>query len=417
MFVFLLGQMPTSRSSSRSSSSISCGQQQPQQQQQQSQRPASMSMEPTVGLQSSSSSSMMMSMSMDPNDGRGDEIHPCPPGFHPMAHTPPPQQQQQQQLQQQQQQSLYHHQQQQPQRPHERPPPPPQQLQHQFQTQPRPPRKAPSRSGSTASLFAAPFASLSRRLGAKHKTKPMPLPTTTTTTTTVSTANSVGSSSRMSTPIEFPLHSSHAAVQHSGGVGGGSGSRSTTPASSTMYSTFPRIHSSSSSTSTPSTPSGRTPFINQLLGVGGGASRSSRHHRSGGGGVGTESIYSNSGCINGGGTVEGIYSGHSSIYGGVSHPQCPSPGPSYSSSSRLSSNGCGHPPMMMTEVLDEPVEEEVSHFQLFFCLFSFSFRRLVYLHILSRVKEEKGGWHDTYIRPSVCCTWTRRSLSLLLLLL
>ena len=38
-------------------------------------------------------------------------------------------------------------------------------------------------------------------------------------------------------------------------------------------------------------------------------------------------------------------------------PSCPSPGPSYSSSSRLSSTR--YPPMMMTEILDEPVEEEV----------------------------------------------------------
>ena len=292
--------MPTSRSSSRSSS-ISCGQQQ------QTQRPASMSMEPT--------SSIMSMPSLDPNDGRGDEIHPCPDGFHPMAHTPPPMQQQQQQ-------HHYHHQ---PQRPHERPPPPPQQ-QLQTQTQPRPARKLPSRSGSTASLFAAPFASLSRRLGAKHKTKPMP-----------NSAASVGSSSRMSTPVEFPVQPLSTASRSS----------TSTPASSTMYSTFPRHHSSSSSTSTPSTPSGRTPFINQLLGS------SSRHHHHNGRHV-AESIYSNNG-VNG----ESIYSGHSSIYGGV-HPQCPSPGASYSSSSRLSSNG--PPPMMMTEVLDEPVEEEVSHF-------------------------------------------------------
>lgn len=183
---------------------------------------------------------------IDPNDGRGDEIQPCPVGFHPMAHTPPP-----------------------PPSLEQMPPPPPKVKE----------RRLPSRSGSTASLFS-PFASLTRRLGAKHK-------------------SSKTTHGRMSTPVEFP------GVQHGNNV---AISRSVTPAS--VYSTFPRIHSSSSST-TPS-PSGRTPFISQLLAA---TSNSSS---------------STAAC-----------------------PSCPSPGPSYSSSST------GYPPMMMTEVLDEPVEEEV----------------------------------------------------------
>lgn len=89
----------------------------------------------------------------DPNDGRGDEIQPCPAGYlisrHPMAHTPPP------------------------------PPPPvdeeqyqnlpPSQPTYQPIIKPVKERKLPMRSGSAASLFASQFASLTRRLGAKHK--------------------------------------------------------------------------------------------------------------------------------------------------------------------------------------------------------------------------------------------------------
>ena len=202
----------------------------------------------------------------DPNDGRGDEIQPCPVGFHPMAHTPPPHHapiyQTQEQLK--------------------------EEYRQQMMGPPKPvkERRLPSRSGSTASLFS-PFASLTRRLGAKHKSSK---------TTNAAAPNS----SRMSTPVEFQ-----------------GPPRSITPASS-VYSTFPRIHSSSSST-TPS-PSTRTPFISQLLG----------------GGQATSSTSSSVPAC----------------------PSCPPPGPSYSSSSRLSSS-TGYPPMMMTEVLDEPVEEEV----------------------------------------------------------
>lgn len=90
----------------------------------------------------------------DPNDGRGDEIQPCPAGYlanHPMAHTPPP------------------------------PPPPDEETQQEVPEvrssvysqpvmgKPAKERRLPSRSGSAASLFASQFASLSRRLGAKHK--------------------------------------------------------------------------------------------------------------------------------------------------------------------------------------------------------------------------------------------------------
>lgn len=244
--------MPNSRSSSRCSSVASYGQ-----------RPPSLSDPPPPSL------------GIDPNDGRGDEIHPCPVGFHPMAHTPPPSYVSQEQLREEQRQM-----------------PPPKPVKE---------RRLPSRSGSTASLFS-PFASLTRRLGAKHKSS--------------KTAGSTGTGSRMSTPVEFPVQQQQ---QHHGP--GAMLSRSVTPASSSIYSTFPRIHSSSSST-TPS-PSARTPFISQLLGSSNMAGSSSS----------------------------------SATAAAPSCPSCPSPGPSYSSSSRLSSTG--YPPMMMTEVLDEPVEEEV----------------------------------------------------------
>lgn len=111
---------------------------------------------------------------------------------------------------------------------------------------------------------------------------------------------SSGTSSRMSTPVEFPIPANHYMT--------GSSASSTTATTSSMYSTFPRLHHSSSSSATTPSPSGRTPFINQLLG-----SQQAPQPAS-------------SSC-----------------------PSCPSP--SCSSSS--------NPPMMMTEVLDEPVEEEV----------------------------------------------------------
>lgn len=281
--------MPNSRSSSRCSSIASYGQ-----------RPPSISDPPPT------------TMGVDPNDGRGDEIQPCPVGFHPMAHTPPPQQQQLQQ-QHHQHQPIYQTQEQLREEQRQMMPPPKQVKE----------RRLPSRSGSTASLFS-PFASLTRRLGAKHKSSK------------ASAAGSSGQGSRMSTPVEFPVpqqQQQHLLQSHNGAIL----SRSGTPAS--VYSTFPRIHSSSSST-TPS-PSGRTPFISQLLGSSNIASSSSSSA-----------------------TVPAC-------------PSCPSPGPSYSSSSRLSSTGYA-PMMMMTEVLDEPVEEEVSNIQrrhpislafLFFCCF------------------------------------------------
>lgn len=261
-------QMANSRSSSRCSSVASYGQ-----------RPPSLSDPPPPPTM----------MGIDPNDGRGDEIQPCPVGFHPMAHTPPLQPiyatQEQLREEQRQQQML-----------------PPKPVKE---------RRLPSRSGSTASLFS-PFASLTRRLGAKHKSSK---------TTSASSSRSTGHGSRMSTPVEFPAQQQ----QQPGPML----SRSNTPAS--VYSTFPRIHSSSSS-NTPS-PSGRTPFISQLLGI----------NANGNAGGGCSSSSSSA-------TVPAT----------TSCPSCPSPGPSYSSSSRLSSAG-GYPPMMMTEVLDEPVEEEVQH--------------------------------------------------------
>lgn len=269
--------MANSRSSSRCSSVASYGQ-----------RPPSLSDPPPPPAM----------MGIDPNDGRGDEIQPCPVGFHPMAHTPPPQHQQQ---------SIYATQ---------------EQLREEHRQQqmlpPKPvkERRLPSRSGSTASLFS-PFASLTRRLGAKHKSSK----------TSASSSRSTGHGSRMSTPVEFPAQQQ----QHQGPML----SRSNTPAS--VYSTFPRIHSSSSS-NTPS-PSGRTPFISQLLGL-----------NSNGNAVG--------GCGGGGGGSSS--SSSATVPATTSCPSCPSPGPSYSSSSRLSSAG-GYPPMMMTEVLDEPVEEEVHY--------------------------------------------------------
>lgn len=263
--------MANSRSSSRCSSVASYGQ-----------RPPSLSdppPPPTV-------------MGLDPNDGRGDEIQPCPIGFHPMAHTPPPP------IYATQEQLREEHRQQQ-----------------MLPPKPAKERRLPSRSGSTASLFS-PFASLTRRLGAKHKSSK----------TSASSSRSTGHGSRMSTPVEFPAGSQ----QYQGAVI----SRSVTPAS--VYSTFPRIHSSSSS-NTPS-PSGRTPFISQLLGLNGAN-----------GGV-------RGACVGGGGGSSS--SSSATVPATTSCPSCPSPGPSYSSSSRLSSSG-GYPPMMMTEVLDEPVEEEV----------------------------------------------------------
>ncbi|XP_045029433.1 tight junction protein ZO-1 isoform X3 [Daphnia magna] len=262
--------MANSRSSSRCSSVASYGQ-----------RPPSLSdppPPPTV-------------MGLDPNDGRGDEIQPCPIGFHPMAHTPPPP------IYATQEQLREEHRQQQ-----------------MLPPKPAKERRLPSRSGSTASLFS-PFASLTRRLGAKHKSSK----------TSASSSRSTGHGSRMSTPVEFPAGSQ----QYQGAVI----SRSVTPAS--VYSTFPRIHSSSSS-NTPS-PSGRTPFISQLLGLNGAN-----------GGV-------RGACVGGGGGSSS--SSSATVPATTSCPSCPSPGPSYSSSSRLSSSG-GYPPMMMTEVLDEPVEEE-----------------------------------------------------------
>ena len=265
LFSFCAGRMPNSRSSSRCSSTASYGQQ----------RPPSISDPPPT------------TMGVDPNDGRGDEIQPCPVGFHPMAHTPPPQHQHHQQPIYQTQEQLREEQRQMM--------PPPKQVKE---------RRLPSRSGSTASLFS-PFASLTRRLGAKHKSSK------------ASAAGSSGHGSRMSTPVEFPIQQQQQHHQHNGPMS----SRSGTPAS--VYSTFPRIHSSSSST-TPS-PSGRTPFISQLLGSSNIASSSSSSA-----------------------TVPAC-------------PSCPSPGPSYSSSSRLSSTGYA-PMMMMTEILDEPVEEEVNNF-------------------------------------------------------
>lgn len=263
--------MANSRSSSRCSSVASYGQ-----------RPPSLSdppPPPTV-------------MGLDPNDGRGDEIQPCPIGFHPMAHTPPPP------IYATQEQLREEHRQQQ-----------------MLPPKPAKERRLPSRSGSTASLFS-PFASLTRRLGAKHKSSK----------TSASSSRSTGHGSRMSTPVEFPAGSQ----QYQGAVI----SRSVTPAS--VYSTFPRIHSSSSS-NTPS-PSGRTPFISQLLGLNGAN-------------VGVRGA-----CVGGGGGSSS--SSSATVPATTSCPSCPSPGPSYSSSSRLSSSG-GYPPMMMTEVLDEPVEEEV----------------------------------------------------------
>ncbi|XP_046452173.1 tight junction protein ZO-1-like isoform X4 [Daphnia pulex] len=257
--------MANSRSSSRCSSVASYGQ-----------RPPSLSDPPPPPTM----------MGIDPNDGRGDEIQPCPVGFHPMAHTPPLQPiyatQEQLREEQRQQQML-----------------PPKPVKE---------RRLPSRSGSTASLFS-PFASLTRRLGAKHKSSK----------TSASSSRSTGHGSRMSTPVEFPAQQQ----QQPGPML----SRSNTPAS--VYSTFPRIHSSSSS-NTPS-PSGRTPFISQLLGI-------NANGNAGGGGCSSSSS-------------------SATVPATTSCPSCPSPGPSYSSSSRLSSAG-GYPPMMMTEVLDEPVEEE-----------------------------------------------------------
>ena len=130
---------------------------------------------------------------------------------------------------------------------------------------------------------------------------------------------STGTASRNSTPVEFPLASGPS------GVGGGpsGSSRSTTPASSSMYSTFPRLHSSSSSSTTTTanhtpSPSGRTPFINQLL-------------------MGHQSQSSSSSCSH---TAHQMHQ--------QACASCPSP--SCSSSSIA--------PPMMTEVLDEPVDED-----------------------------------------------------------
>ena len=156
-------------------------------------------------------------------------------------------------------------------------------------------RRLPSRSGSTASLLS-PFASLTRRLGAKSKNK-----------AAAGSARSTPNpqASRMSTPADFPPS------MLMGPAGCPQPSRSTTPAQMSMYSTFPRIHSSSPGSSSPS----QTPFLNQLLQSGGAA------------------------------TPTG--SGRS----------CPSPSSS-SLSQRLSVAGMPAP-MELTEVLDEPVEEEV----------------------------------------------------------
>lgn len=283
-FVCIDTGMAQSRSSSRCSSVASYGQ-----------RPPSLSDPPPTTL-----------LGMDPNDGRGDEIQPCPIGFHPMAHTPPPTYVSRDQLREEQRQML----------------PPP------SSHKPVKERRLPSRSGSTASLFS-PFASLTRRLGAKHKSSKGVATGSSSTATTTSTP------SRMSTPVEFPSDQQRHHHHHQQGP---LMSRSVTPASSSVYSTFPRIHSSSSSTGTPS-PSGRTPFISQLLANSNPAASSS-----------------------------------SSSAPAPSCPSCPSPGPSYSSSSRLSSTG--YPPMMMTEVLDEPVEEEVP-----ICFYYFP----------SRNKERGGG--------------------------
>lgn len=141
-------------------------------------------------------------------------------------------------------------------------------------------RKPPVRSGSAASLFS-PFASLSRRLGAKHKAPKTP--------------------GRMSTPVEACLYANCGPVER--------------PARSlaSIYSTLPRKHSSSGSSA-----SGRPGFAFGQPASGSG--------------------------------------GSSSTAGPC--PSCPSP--SCSSSSRLSSAGA---PFVMTEILDEPVEEEVSRWR------------------------------------------------------
>ena len=212
-----------------------------------------------------------------------DEIQACPAGY--MAHTPPPTPQQtpgyptreelaaqQQQLQQravelrQREERLL-------------------ELENRLPVKKE--RKLPMRSGSTASLFS-PFASLSRRLGAKHKASKA----------SGSVASGMAHSSRMSTPVDASIYANCPAERPA-----------ERPARSlaSIYSTFPRKHSSSGSSA-----SGR--FINQL-------------------------VMSHSG-------------GSSSTTGPC--PSCPSP--SCSSSSRLSG-----PPFVMTEILDEPaVEEEVS---------------------------------------------------------
>lgn len=193
-------------------------------------------------------------------DDNGSSIQACPDdtygsaavAFHPMIHTPPPA---------------------------------------------RTERRLPTRSGSTASLLS-PFASLTRRLGAKNKSKRAASAALAMDVSSVrSTPTPVACGSRTSTPADFPPSQL---------------SRSTTPALS-LYSTYPRINSSPSSPPSPSPTSSHTPFISQLLG--------------------TMSPSRNSSC----------------------------PSPSSSTSPRMSVAG-PHIPMGLTEVLDEPVEEEVSHY-------------------------------------------------------
>lgn len=138
--------MPNSRCSSRSSS---CSQP--------PLRPPSMAEPPPPPPQQQ----QQQQQRDDPNDGRGDEIQPCPAGYlsnHPMAHTPPPPPPPQEEEEHQ---RIYENRQQ-------FPPPPVLTQQHQPAVKPIKERRLPTRSGSTASLFS-PFASLTRRLGAKHK--------------------------------------------------------------------------------------------------------------------------------------------------------------------------------------------------------------------------------------------------------